>query len=292
MRGCPETKKFEALKISAGAIASVVIVEFILGYAVNSLSIISDGAHALLDFASILMLLLATKVSLKLPDEEHMYGHEKIEVFGGFIGGIILFATSVFLIIEAFYKIVGGELAVVKELELAGFAAIAYTLFIDFLRIKVLHPLEHESVTVKAGFYHSVADLGSTLIALLGFGIATLGFPIFDGLASIVLCIILGYLSIGLLKESVLDLVDSAPRNIIEDIRKIYTSACCTPVQTIKVRKAGRKIFVEVVVKMPDEINLEEAHNIILKAEEKIKKAFGKVEIITHVCPASDSKHY
>ncbi|MEM2254476.1 MAG: cation transporter, partial [Candidatus Bathyarchaeia archaeon] len=67
------SRRLRALKISALAITSVVLVEFTLGLTVGSLAIVSDGAHALLDTISMFILLIATKVSLKPSDEEHMY---------------------------------------------------------------------------------------------------------------------------------------------------------------------------------------------------------------------------
>ena len=67
--------KLKALKISAIAIFSVVIVEVTVGTLVNSLAIVSDGLHALLDAISSVILFFAVRASLKPPDEEHTYGH-------------------------------------------------------------------------------------------------------------------------------------------------------------------------------------------------------------------------
>ncbi|MEM3823609.1 MAG: cation diffusion facilitator family transporter [Candidatus Bathyarchaeia archaeon] len=287
-------KKVKALTVAACSIASVVIVEFLLGFAVNSLAIMSDAAHALLDFVSILTLLFATRFSLKPPDEEHMYGHEKIEVFGGFIGGIILLFTAIFLVVEAIQRVLNGELLNL-DWEIAGFAAIGYTFSMDVLRVKVLHPLEHDGATVKAGFYHAIADLGSTLIALFGFGLATLGFYYFDSFASIILCAVLGYLSTGLIKECFADLIDYAPRSVVKNVKEILDKSIgdASKVKKVKVRKAGNKILVEIVIKLPANMSVENAHTITSKAEEEIKSAFEKVEIITHVCPDSNScSHY
>jgi cation diffusion facilitator family transporter len=162
--------KLKTLKISAIAITSVVFVEVTLGLMVGSLAILSDGIHALLDALTMFVLLITTSASLKPPDEEHMYGHEKIESIGGLIGGIILLGTAIFLTVESVLRLFENKSYIVSRWELAGFIAIAYTFCIDILRVGMLHKAEHESVTVKAGFYHALADLGSTLIAFFGFG--------------------------------------------------------------------------------------------------------------------------
>jgi divalent metal cation (Fe/Co/Zn/Cd) transporter len=73
MQGSNEGEhKLKALKISAIAIFSVVIVEVTVGSIVNSLAIISDGLHALLDALSGVMLFLAIRASLKPPDGTHL----------------------------------------------------------------------------------------------------------------------------------------------------------------------------------------------------------------------------
>jgi len=168
--------KLRVLKFSAVAIASVVIVEVVLGFVVNSLAILSDGLHALLDVITSVLLFVATKEALKPPDEEHTYGHEKFEPIGGLTGGIVLIGVGVLVIYEAVSKLMqsGG---VNTGLGLAGFFAIGYTFCIDIFRMFIFRKAAgSESTTVKAGFYHALADLSSTGIAFLGFGLASLGF--------------------------------------------------------------------------------------------------------------------
>jgi cation diffusion facilitator family transporter len=279
-------KRLKALKISACAISSVVVVETVLGITAGSLAILSDGAHALLDAISMFILLMATKASLKPADEEHMYGHEKIEPLGGLIGGIILFGTAIFLLIRAVQKILQGEISIVQEWELAGFAAIAYTLCVDVLRVGVLHKTRGESVTVKAGFYHAFADLGSTLVALFGFGMATLGFPIFDVLASLVLIAAISYLSIKLIKTSGMELSDAISKDFAEKIRREIASAKgVSKVGNLRVRKAGAKTFVEATIQVPDYMSLEEAHALASQVEERLKHTLGDAEVLIHVEP-------
>ncbi|MEM3783494.1 MAG: cation diffusion facilitator family transporter [Candidatus Bathyarchaeia archaeon] len=279
-------KRLRVLKISTCAIASVVIVEVVLGFAAGSLAILSDGAHALLDAISMFILLIATKASLKPADEEHMYGHEKIEPIGGLIGGVILFGTAIFLIIRALEKILQGEIAIVQEWELAGFAAIAYTLCVDILRVGILHKTQWESVTVKAGFYHALADLGSTLIALFGFGMATLGFPIFDVFASLVLSAAIGYLSVRLVRASGMELSDAVSKEFAEKVRKeILSTEGVSKVGNLRVRRAGAKTFVEATIQVPEYINLEESHMVASRVEENLKRFLGDAEAVIHVEP-------
>ncbi len=281
------SSKLSTLKISLIAITSVVIVEVTLGLVVGSLAILSDGAHALLDALSMFVLLIATRASLKPPDEEHMYGHEKIESVGGLIGGIILLGTALLLTIQSVLRLLENKSYIISEWEFAGFIAIAYTFCIDILRVGILHKAEHESVTLKAGFYHALADLGSTLVAFFGFGLATLGFYYGDALASMVLSAIINYLSIKLIWSSGMELSDAISRDVVRKIRReIARAKSSCKCENLKVRKAGEKFFVEATLKVPDYMSLEEAHEITSKIEANIKNALGNVETTFHIEPA------
>src|SRR5512136_2833690 len=93
--------KLKALKISAVAISSVVIVEVTVGSLVNSLAIISDGLHALLDALTSVMLFFAVRAAMKPADEEHTYGHEKFETIGGLVAGVILVGVALLIFYES-----------------------------------------------------------------------------------------------------------------------------------------------------------------------------------------------
>jgi cation diffusion facilitator family transporter len=150
--------KLNVLKRSAFTIAAVVIVEVTLGLFVNSLAILSDGLHAMLDALTGVLLFYATKAALKPPDEEHPYGHEKYETIGGLVGGIILIGIAILVIYEAVVRLSLG-VGVNMGFELAGFSAIGFTFFMDFVRIVIFRKAGSiESSTLKVGFYHAIAD--------------------------------------------------------------------------------------------------------------------------------------
>jgi cation diffusion facilitator family transporter len=279
--------KLKSLKITAVAIFSVVIIEVTVGSLVNSLAIISDGLHALLDALTSVMLFFAVRAAMKPADEEHTYGHEKFETIGGLIGGVVLIAVACLIFYEAALRLITPS-HLSGSVEYAGFIAIAYALFIASLRVTVFKKYEHaESQSMKAGLYDAIADLSSTLIALLGFGLALVGITGADAFASIFLGVMLTYLSIKLVKFSVMELSDSASKELVEKTRKIILS-CQGVVKTenLKVRKVSSKIFVDASIKVPSVMSLEEAHSLASKIEACLKEAFGNVDSTIHIEPA------
>jgi len=279
--------KLKTLKFSTIAIATVVLLEASVGFAVGSLAILSDGLHALLDTLTMFGLFIATRASLKPPDEEHMYGHEKIESLGGLLGGIVLIGVAVLIMFESILKIVENKPYINLELRFVGFVAIGYTLCIDFFRVRTFREaMESESYTLKAGLYHAVADLGSTVIALLGFGLATLGFSLGDSLASMVLSLLLTYLSVKLVWRSGMELSDAISKDVAEKVRKeILGTGGVYKCENLRVRRAGAKTFVETTVQVPEYMNIEEAHNLASKIEAKIKNSLGNVDATIHIEP-------
>ncbi len=280
-------RKLKALKLSAIAITSVVIIEVIVGLVVNSLAVLSDGLHALLDALSTVMLFAATRASLKPPDEEHMYGHEKFESIGGLIGGIVLIGVALLIFYEAAIRLM-GNISVNEGLEYAGFFAIGYTLCIDFTRIFIFSKVRNsESTSVKAGFYDAISDLSSTIIALIGFGLATVGFYNGDAFASIFLGCMLTYLSIKLARTSIMELSDTASKGMGQKIRKeILSNKGALKCENLKVRKVSSKLYVEATVQVSNQMSLEEAHALASKLETNLTETFGNVDATIHIEPS------
>jgi cation diffusion facilitator family transporter len=278
--------KLRTLKRSTIAITSVVLVELTLGLTVNSLAIVSDGLHALLDALTTLILFAATRASAKPPDEEHMYGHEKFESIGGLTGGIALIAIAVFLIYEAVLKILSNQ-SINFGLEHVGFIAIGYTFCIDFFRVgTLLRARKSESTTMKAGFYHALADLSSTIIAFVGFGLAAMNFPYGDSLASIFLGTLLSYLSVKLIWNSGMELTDTISKDVADKVRhEIVGTEGVFRIEELKIRKAGEKAFVRSTIQVPDYLTHEEAHEIASRIESNIRKVLGNCDVAIHTEP-------
>ncbi len=281
--------KLRALRIAAAAIFSVVIVEVSIGFFVNSLAILSDGLHALLDAVSTVMLFFAVRASIKPPDEEHTYGHEKFETIGGLIGGVVLIAVAFLIFYEAALRLTGMANAQINQgLEFSGFIAVGYAIFVASLRVTVFRKGQHiESPSMKVGFYDAVSDLSSTLLALVGFALATLGFYYGDALASIFLGAMLSYLSVKLVRASVMELSDTASKELVQKTRKIIVQHDgVVQALNLKVRKVSSKIFIDASIQVPSHMPLEEAHSLASKIEADLKHALGNVDATIHVEPS------
>ncbi len=277
--------KVRTLRLSLIAISTVVVVEGILGSVTNSLAILSDAAHALFDSATSVILLVTTQLALKPPDSDHLYGHGKIEPIGGLIGGIALIGLSGLLVFEAAMRLISGGSPVHRDI--VGFLAIGYTLSVDIFRMSIFWgKTRNESATVKASFYHALSDFGSTIVALVGFGLVFLNIGYGDSVASIVLATLLAYLSIGLIRTSSLELSDAVSKNVVADIKQTILSTKGVSVcKDLKVRNVGTKKYVETTICVPDSMGLAEAHDVASQIESNVIRTHGESTVTVHIEP-------
>jgi divalent metal cation (Fe/Co/Zn/Cd) transporter len=139
---------------------------------------------------------------------------------------------------------------------------------------------------MRVGFYDAVADMSSTLIALVGFGLAAFGFRYGDSISSIVLGGLLTYLSVKLIRSSGMELTDAISKDVAEKVRhEILSTQGVCKLETLKIRKAGEKTFVNATVQVPDYFDFEEAHELTSKIESSVKSVCGNCEVVIHTEP-------
>jgi cation diffusion facilitator family transporter len=289
--------------MSLVAIVSVFVFEFTAGLFTNSLALITDSTHALLDAVVTAILIIAVRLALKPKDVDHTYGHGKIETIGGFIGGIALFVVAVFFIHEAIIRLAASfstdsASVVVVTPGTIGFAAVAYTLAVDGFRISILGRAMKKtaakitgSTTLKADFYHAFADLASTTVAFVALWLVTIGFGHGDSIAAIILGSFLSYLSIRFAYQNAMELTDVISPRLVGKVQQAANEIeGVLRSDDIKMRRVGSEIFVEATIALPAEISFESAHDISAKVENNIAKSLSGSGL--HVKPRNITVHF
>jgi cation diffusion facilitator family transporter len=276
--------------MSLVAIISVFVFEFTAGLFTNSLALITDSTHALLDAVVTAILIIAVRLALKPKDVDHTYGHGKIETIGGLIGGIALFVVAVFFIYEAIIRLdsstdSASAVAVVVTPGTIGFAAVAYTLAVDGFRISVLGSamkktavkmMTGSTTTLKADFYHAFADLASSTVALVGLWLVTIGFQQGDSIAAIILGSFLSYLSVRFAYQNAMELTDVISPRLVGRVQQAANETeGVLRSDDIKMRRVGNEIFVEATIALPAEMSFESAHDISARVENNIAKSLS-----------------
>mgnify|MGYP000173889287 FL=1 len=279
-------QRTKVLQISLLAIFSAFLVELVFGLISNSLALITDSIHALLDSVVTLVLLLAARWAIKPPDAEHTYGHGKIESLGGLIGGIAIFLIACFFIYESINRLQSPPPSVLPGL----FAIIGglYTIGVDFFRIILLKRSIKKigGATLKADFYHAFMDLGSTSVAIVGIVLVSYGMYFGDFVAALILGVLLAILSVKLVYKTALDLTDVISPELVKSVREISISTeGVVDVGQILMRRSGDTIFADVTISLRGDTSFDKAHEISDNVERNIKNKILNASTTIHFEP-------
>ena len=279
-------QRTKVLQISLLAIFSAFLVELAFGLVSNSLGLITDSIHALLDSVVTLILLLAARLAIKPPDEEHTYGHGKIESLGGLIGGIAIFLIAIFFIYESIHRLQSPPPSVFP----GAFAIIGgvYTIGVDIFRIILLKRSISKigGTTLKADFYHAFMDLGSTLVAIIGIVLVTYGFYSGDFIAALILGGLLVGLSLKLIYKTAQELTDIISPEMVKRVRTITTDTQdVIDAGAILMRRSGDTIFADVTISIRGDTSFDKAHEISSRVEKNIKNEILNSSITIHFEP-------
>ena len=145
--------------------------KFIIGIITGSLGILSEALHSGLDLVAAVITLFAVKASGKPSDEDHHYGHGKIENFSALIETFLLLLTSIWIIWEAIHRIVSGKgLTLTTTETIFSFIVVITSIVIDAWRSKKLMKIakKYKSQALEADALHFSTDIWSSSVVLLG----------------------------------------------------------------------------------------------------------------------------
>src|SRR5215211_4985732 len=175
---------------SIAASALLTLGKGVVGVLTGSLAILSEAGHSLLDLAATVMTYFAVRVSGKPADEEHQYGHGKVESVTALAETALLFLLSGIVIWEAGHRLLGGAHHAV-EATVWAFGVIAASITVDYFRARLLYRVaaETSSEALEADALHFGSDMWSSIAVLIGLGAVWLGYPWADSAAAIIVAV-------------------------------------------------------------------------------------------------------
>jgi cation diffusion facilitator family transporter len=240
-------------KVALGSIlasGSLTLAQAVVGVLSGSLAILSEAAHSLIDLGATVMTYFAVRISSKPADEEHHYGHGKVESITALAETALLFVLSGAVIWEAGQRLFGGHGHAVEATALA-FGVIVVSIVVDFFRARLLYRVASETASeaLEADALHFGSDMWSSMAVLVGLGGVALGYPWADSAAAVVVAVFVCVAGWRLGRRTIDTLTDTAPPGSANAVTR--ASAKVRGVVTldrVRVRPVGDKMFVEVVV--------------------------------------------
>ncbi len=265
---------------------ALTVFKAVIGVFSGSKAVLGDALYSLKDFVASLAVLIGVKVSSKPPDENHPYGHGKIEYVVVFLISLLIIGASVFLFVHSvknlWLSFKGHNLPVPKFI--AFFAAVISVIanykLSGYLRC-VGTRLKSPAILASAEHNHSEGT-SSILVAAAILG-SRFGFYFLDPLAAAIETVDLLRLSVNMLNNSLTGMLDSSEGAQVKE--EIRTTASLVPgvrgVPMLEVRRVGQNKWIDIIVKVDQDCSVEEGHRIGLHVEQTLKKRIGNIAGIT-----------
>lgn len=256
-------KEYVALT-SIVASAGLTIAKGIVGFSTGSLAILSEAGHSLIDCGAAIMTYVAVRVSGKPADEEHHYGHGKVESVSALGETALLFLLSGIVIWEGVMRLVNREPHDVVANYWA-FGVIIASIVIDYYRARALTRTAKatHSQALEADALHFSSDMWSSGAVLIGLVGVWFGFGWADSAAALVVAVLVCVAGWRLGHRTVLTLLDTAPKGAAETITHIVSTVPgVVAVEQVRARDAGDRTFVDVTVAVNRALPLERVAEI------------------------------
>lgn len=270
-----------------GLIINVLLSAFKLtaGIIGRSQAMIADAIHSLSDALTDVIVILGLVLGSKPKDKTHPYGHGKFETIAATAVGLLLLGVAFKIGHNAIRSLL---LKNITEPGLIALVAALVCLIIKewLYRYTISVGRKIDSLACVANAWHHRSDALSSIVVLIGIAAARAGFPIFDPVAALIVCIFILKFSFDIIKLSFTELVEtSVDPEIIKKIEQIaQLQKEVISVHGIKARKVGPKIVAELHIVLNPQTKLLNAHAIAKKTEKEIISHFKNIdEILIHI---------
>ncbi len=283
------TRPDEKIRIArASALAALLLtgMKLAVGLWTGSLGILSEAAHSGLDLIAAGVTWFSVSVSDRPADEDHPYGHSKVDNLSAFIETLLLLATCIWIIYEAVLRLFFRHVEV--EVNIYSFAVIVFAIIVDYMRGTALSRAAKrtKSAALEADALHFLSDIASSLVVLAGLVFTLMGYPMADAICSIGVALMIVWVCIRLGRKSVGALVDSAPAGQLEQVRQ---AAAAVPgvrsVYDVRVRHAGARQFIDLKVCLQTDMPLSLAHELTENIERSLRGLYDGADVIVHAEP-------
>lgn len=280
-----------AVKVSTVSIILNIILsllKLVAGIFGKSMAMLSDAVHSLSDVFGSIIVIIGVKISKKKEDNDHQYGHDRMECLASLALGAILFLTGALLIYEGIKKI-GSGTSISTPGQIALIAAIVSIVVKEGMYwYTKINANRINSDALKAEAWHHRSDALSSIGSLIGVAGAMLGIKILDPVMGCVIGVVIIKVSYDIVKESVDKMVDKAcDDDTVGALKKeVEKVPGVKELDIIKTRMFGTKIYVEIEISVDGNMILKDAHDIAEQVHDNIEKNFENVKHCTvHVNP-------
>jgi cation diffusion facilitator family transporter len=274
----------------------LIAMKLIVGIISGSVSIISEAIHSLMDLAAAIMAFFSIRLAQAPADEEHPYGHEKVENVSGVLEALLIFIAAALIISEAVKKLLHNE--PVKDLEL-GIAVMLVSGIVNIVVSRILYKVarEEESVALEADALHLKTDVYSSLGVAGGLLVIVVLEKVFavswafwlDPVVAMLIALLILKESWDMLRKAFAPLVDTriSPEELALIEESIATHAGLS-MHSVRTRRAGGKRHIDFHLTVPPTMTVKESHHLCDLIEGEIVEKLSNSSVLIHVEPLGE----
>ena len=276
--------------------------KLVVGIFTGSLGILSEALHSALDLVAAGGTVFAVKVAARPADDEHPYGHGKVENLMALAETLLLLATAAWVIMEACERLLSSDPAALEvKFSYWAFAIVIISIVVDVNRAAMLKRVAREtrSAALEADAAHFTTDIWSSAAVLLGITGAAVANMTVEGswlhwvlmradvFASLVVAALILHVCKGLGMQSINNLMDKSNGEAADSIRKAMAERMPTyPLSRLRVRESGARYYVDMEVQVPPSLHVDTAHEIADAIEALVASTLEGAETLVHMTPA------
>lgn len=283
-----------AMRVSVVSIVAnlaLSLLKLLAGLMAHSGAMISDAVHSASDVFSTFIVMIGIRLSGRDSDQEHQYGHDRLECVASILLSLVLALTGIGIGAAGIEKIIGSD---PKALEIPGMLALAAAILSIVVKEWMYWYTRAAARKINSGAlmadaWHHRSDSLSSIGALIGIIGARLGFPVLDPVASVAICLFILKAAFDIFKDAMDKMVDkSCDQQTVARIRQIILEQeGVEGVDLIRTRLFGAKMYVDVEIQADGEKTLNETHAIAERVHDAIETEFVQVKhCMVHVNPA------
>lgn len=278
-----------------GAVVNLIlsIFKIIIGYIGHSHALIVDGIHSFSDLLSDAMVVIAAKQASQCPDENHPYGHARIETaFAAVLGGILI-TVGIGIVIDAMDRLTSGDIVTPSSMTL--WVALLSVLSKEALyQYTLVYAKKLKSTILKANAWHHRSDAISSIVVLVGIAGSMYGIQYMDAAASVIVSMMIAKIGWDIAKESIDQLVDKGldPEKVESIKAHILEIPGVSHMHMLRTRQMGSEALLDVHIEVFSRVSVSEGHRISDEVSAQLTQTFPDIaQVLVHIDPENDEAH-
>ncbi len=279
------TRRITGLSVAMALI--LVVIKIAAFVASGSIALLASLADSGLDVVASLATFLAVRWAAAPPDREHRFGHGKAEAFASLLQAGLVFASAALVGQEAIRHLIKPQ-PLAAEGWAMGVMAISTALTVLLVRAQAKVLGQTSSVAVAGDRAHYVVDIASNLFAFGGIGLSLwLRSPRWDAAAGLAVCGWLVWGAVQVFRDSSSQLLDHElpDADRAEILARMTSDPRVKGVHQLRTRASGPYVHIQMHADLEPTLSLEQAHEVVIEAENRVLQAFPAADIIIHQDP-------